>query len=136
MSDTDAVRLKQLQRLFDAFNAHDGDAVMACMTKDVVFDAAVGPEIFGRRFSGAADVQAVFEKTWGDMPDVSWQCTRHAVFADRGLSEWIFCATTADGKVIEVEGCDLFVFRGDLICEKSAFRKDRPLQAHKAAAQS
>jgi hypothetical protein len=30
---------------------------------------------------------------------------------------------------IEAEGCDLFTFRGDKICVKSAFRKDRHLQA-------
>jgi hypothetical protein len=30
---------------------------------------------------------------------------------------------------IEAEGCDLFAFRGDKISVKSAFRKDRPLQA-------
>jgi hypothetical protein len=61
------------------------------------------------------------------MPDVNWECTKHDVFGDRGISEWIFRATTADGKRIEAEGCDIFAFRGDSICSKSAFRKDRPL---------
>lgn len=102
---------------------------MACMTGDVVFDAAAGPDICGRRLIGASEVRAAFEGTWTSMPDVSWQCTRHEVFGDRGISEWIFRATTKDGQRIEAEGCDLFTFRGDRIFLKSAFRKDRPLQA-------
>jgi ketosteroid isomerase-like protein len=128
MSEMDTVRLAMLEKLFVAFNAHDAAAVMACMTEDVVFDAAAGPDIWGRRLKGAADVRTTFERTWTDMLDVSWECTRHAVFGDRALSEWIFRASVSGEKFIEVEGCDIFRFRGDLICEKSAFRKDRSLQ--------
>lgn len=132
MPDLDNARLKTLQRLFDAFNRHDGAAVMAVMTDDVVFDAAAGPDICGRRIEGTASVRAAFETTFSTFPDVNWECTRHAVFGDRGLSEWIFRATTKDGSRIEAEGCDLFGFRGDKICSKSAFRKDRPQQPAKA----
>jgi ketosteroid isomerase-like protein len=120
-------RQSLLQELFAAFNRHDGAAVMACMTDDIVFDTAAGPDICGRRLSGTEEVRAAFEGTFKSMPDVSWECTRHEVFGDRGISEWIFRATAADGRRIEAEGCDLFSFRGDKICSKSAFRKDRPL---------
>jgi ketosteroid isomerase-like protein len=128
MSPPEITRTHLLELLFAAFNRHDGSAVMACMTDEVVFDAAAGPDICGRRLSGTTEVRAAFEATWTAMPDVSWQCTRHAVFGERGISEWIFRATTKDGQRIEAEGCDLFVFRGDKICAKSAFRKERPLQ--------
>jgi ketosteroid isomerase-like protein len=134
MSSRDAIRHNLLEELFAAFNRHDGAAVMACMTDDVVFDAAAGPDICGLRLVGSSEVRAAFEATWAGMPDVSWQCTRHAVFGDRGVSEWIFRATARDGQRIEAEGCDLFAFRGDRICTKSAFRKDRPLQPALAAA--
>jgi taurine dehydrogenase small subunit len=101
---------------------------MACMTDDIVFDTAAGPDICGRRLAGHREVRAAFESTFNSMPDVSWECTRHEVFGDHGLSEWIFRATVVDGQRIEALGCDLFGFRGDKICSKSAFRKDRPLQ--------
>ena len=101
---------------------------------DVVFDTAAGPDAHGRRLTGTADVRAAFEGTWTSMPDVSWECTRHAVFGDRAVSEWIFRATAQDGKRIEANGCDLFEFYGDKICTKSAFRKDRPLQAASGSA--
>ena len=128
MADIDSVRRDLLDTLFAAFNRHDGAAVMACMTDDIVFDTAAGPDICGRRLTGTADVRAAFEATWTGLPDVSWECTRHAVFGDRAVSEWIFRATTQDGRRIEVEGCDLFGFRAGKICTKSAFRKDRPPQ--------
>lgn len=128
MPDADMQRRALLERLFSAFNRHDAAGVMACMTDDVVFEAAGGPEAFGRRFKGAAEVQAAFERVWTEMPDVSWTCTRHSVFDGRALSEWIFRATQPGGLRIEAEGCDLFVFRGDRISHKRAFRKDRPAQ--------
>ena len=128
MPTPEASRQQLLEDLFAAFNRHDGPAVMACMTDDIVFDTAAGPDICGRRLIGSSEVRAAFESTWTGMPDVSWQCTRHDVFGDRGISEWIFRATTKDGQRVEAEGCDLFAFRGDKICAKSAFRKDRPLQ--------
>jgi ketosteroid isomerase-like protein len=128
MPDLDTTRRAALDTLFAAFNRHDAAGVMACMTEDVVFDTAAGPDICGRRLRGAAEVKAAFEATWTSMPDVSWACTRHAVFGDRGVSEWIFRATAQNGQRIEVDGCDLFEFRGGHICTKSAFRKDRPPQ--------
>ncbi len=134
MSELDTQRLRQLEQLFAAFNQHDGAGVMAVMTDDVVFDAAAGPDACGRRISGAADVRAAFETTFATFPDVSWECTRHAVFGDRGVSEWIFRATAKDGSRIEAEGVDLFGFRGDKIVSKSAFRKDRPALPAKGAA--
>lgn len=126
MSDTSSQRHQLLVQLFEAFNRHDSAGVMACMTDSVVFDTAVGPDMHGRRITGAADVKAAFEAVWGGMPDVSWTCTRHSVFGDRGLSEWIFRGTAANGTRIEAEGCDLFAFEGGKISRKSAFRKDRP----------
>lgn len=130
-------RQQLLVTLFEAFNRHDANGVMACMADDIVFDAAAGPEMFGRRIVGTVDVRAAFEKVWTDMPDVSWTCTAHHVFGDRGLSEWIFRGTTASGIRIEAEGCDLFTFSGDKLSRKSAFRKDRPpLPAREAKAAS
>ena len=125
MSDSSA-RHQLLVTLFEAFNRHDADGVMACMTGDIVFDTAVGTEMYGNRIIGTADVKAAFEKAWGGMPDVSWTCTSHSVFGDRALSEWIFRGTAANGTRVEAEGCDLFTFNGDKISRKSAFRKDRP----------
>lgn len=125
MSNTDEARRNLLSRLFAAFNNHDGAEVIACMTPDIVFFAAAGPDIHGKRFEGAAEVRAAFERTFADMKDVRWDCKGHTVFGDRGLSEWLMRGTNGEGRQIEVDGCDLFEFRGSLISKKSAFRKVR-----------
>lgn len=117
-----------LERLFEAFNRHDVEGVTACMAADVVFDAAAGPEAFGRRFVGKNDVGGAFRQVWKEFPDVTWICTRHTIAGDVALSEWIFRATRSDGGRIDVEGCDIFEFEDGLIKRKTAFRKDRPIQ--------
>jgi hypothetical protein len=128
MPTTGTAMQRTLERLFEAFNRHDAEAVTACMTAGVVFDAAAGPEAFGRRFVGKHDVAAAFGQVWKDFPDVTWICTRHTAMGDVGLSEWIFRATRPDGGRVDVEGCDIFEFEGCLIKRKTAFRKDRPIQ--------
>lgn len=126
---TEAERHAALDSLFEAFNRHDADGVMACFTPDVVFDTAAGPEAHGCRLTSQDAVRAAFVAVWTDMPDVAWAVTRHTLAGERATSEWLFTGTRADGGRVAVEGVDLFVFEGRLIARKSAFRKDRPVQA-------
>ena len=129
-----AQRRALLDRLFAAFNRHDIDGVMACFTPDIVFDAAGGPDVHGRRFSGSAEVHAAFVAVWTSFPDVAWHVGAHTVTGDRAFSEWRFVATNPRGERIDVEGIDLFTFRGELIAGKRAFRKERPPQPAAARA--
>ena len=122
-----AATAESLQALFDAFNRHDVEGVMAFMTDDVVFEGAAGPEVYGTRFEGHNAVAAAFAKVWETLPDVQWRDTRHFVAGDRGVSEWRVTGTNAEGKRIEAQGVDLFRFRDGKIVLKQAFRKDRPL---------
>ncbi len=128
MNDTEKDRLALLKNLFAAFNRHDEDGVMQCFAPSAVFDAAAGPEPVGRRITGHDAIRQAFVSTWTSMPDVQWHVRRHVVFGDRGITEWLFTATTPQGSRIEAEGVDLFTFEGARIAMKSAFRKDRPLQ--------
>lgn len=123
-----------LDRLFEAFNHHDIDAVMACFASDIVFDAAGGLEAHGRRFNGAGEVRQAFVGVWTSFPDVAWHVGRHTLAGDQAFTEWRFVATAPDGGRIDVEGVDLFVFEGLLIASKRAFRKDRPVQPAQAKA--
>jgi ketosteroid isomerase-like protein len=133
MSDTlneaSAVSAATLAAFSDAFNRHDADALMDFMTDDCVFDAAGGSEVYGTRFVGKDAVRAAFEAVFTTFPDAHWGDGRHYVAGSRGVSEWVFSGTHAEGWRIEAEGCDLFEFRGGLIAVKRAFRKERPRQA-------
>ncbi len=125
----DQVSPALLETFTDAFNNHDVDALMACMTEDCVFEGAGGPEVYGVRFQGRDAVAAAFAKVWADMPDAHWGEGNHFVLGQRGVSEWTFTGTQADGSRIHAQGCDLFTFRDGKIHLKQAFRKNRPLLA-------
>ena len=123
-----------LERLFAAFNRHDIDGIMGCFTPDIVFEAAAGPDVYGRRYVGHREVRAAFNAVWTDLRHPAWHVRAHTIAGDRGFSEWCFAATRPDGGRIEVEGIDLFTFADDLIASKSALRKERPLQPAMAGA--
>jgi ketosteroid isomerase-like protein len=115
-------RLALLDTLFEAFNAHDVEGVLACFDDDVVFETAVGPEPYGARITGKAATGAAFTAVWTGMPDVRWTVVRHSIDGDHALTEWLFTGTK-DGVAVEREGLDLFRFSGDRIVSKRAFRK-------------
>lgn len=85
----------------DAFNRHDANALMGFMTEDCVFDAAGGPDIHGTRFVGRDAVRAAFEAVFKTFPDAHWGHGRHTVAGERGVSEWVFTGTHAEGWRIE-----------------------------------
>ena len=126
-------RLATLERLFAAFNAHDGDGVMACFAPSAVFMTAAGPEACGRRIAGLDAIRAAFVAVWTDMPDVQWTVRRSRMLNGEGVTEWLFTGTRADGTRVEADGLDLFRFDGMLVAGKSAFRKDRPTLPARAA---
>jgi len=129
MSNDPVFQCELITRLFDAFNRHDADGVGACMTDDVVFEAAVGAEVCGTRTVGRAAVAAGFAKTFADLPDVRWdEVTSYPGAGDYVTTTWVMRATRPDGMRLEVEGVDLFTLRDGLVSVKRAFRKERPLQ--------
>ena len=119
------VTTETLQAFADAWNRHDIDALMSFMTDDCVFEASAGPDVSGTRYVGPQAVRAGFAEVWSTFPDAHWGHGRHLVSGDRGVSEWTFTGTRADGTHVEVNGCDLFVFRGGKIALKNSFRKNR-----------
>jgi len=115
-----------LQAFADAWNRHDVDALMSFMTEDCVFEASAGPDVCGARYVGRDAVRAGFAEVWSTFPDAHWGNARHFVQGDRGVSEWTFTGTRADGACVEVQGCDVFTFRDGKIALKNSYRKNRP----------
>jgi steroid delta-isomerase-like uncharacterized protein len=114
-----------LQAFADAWNRHDVDALMSFMTDDCVFEASAGPDVCGTSAKGRDAVRSAYLEVFATFPDASWNSPRHFVCGDRGVSEWIFRGTRKDGTHVEVNGCDLFTFRGDKIVVKNSYRKNR-----------
>jgi ketosteroid isomerase-like protein len=120
------VTTNDLQAFADAWNRHDADALMSFMTDDCVFEASAGAQACGTRHVGQQAVRAAYAEVWSSFPDAHWGDAGHFVQGDRGVSEWIFTGTRADGSRVEVNGCDLFRFRGRKIAVKNSYRKNRP----------
>ena len=127
MSNVNAqVTIEVLQGFADAWNRHDVDALMSFMSAECVFESSAGPDICGTRYAGPEAVRAAFAEVWTTFPDAHWANARHFVHEDKGVSEWTFTGTRADGTRVEVHGCDLFAFRDGKIALKNSYRKNRP----------
>ena len=117
---------KDLDAFFEAgWNGHDVDFLMTFMSDDCVFESIAGPEACGTRHAGPERVREAFSRVFAAFPDARFGGARHFVSGDRGLSEWVFTGTSSDGRKVEVNGCDVFTFRGGKIALKSSFFKNR-----------
>lgn len=118
-------RRQTLVRFMAAWNARDLDGLMACMASDCAFHASAGPDAEGRRFTGRDEVRAAYAGMFQTFPQAAWTADRHHVSGDTGLSEWRFVGTDHTGRTVDVQGCDIFRFEGDLIALKDSYRKNR-----------
>jgi uncharacterized protein (TIGR02246 family) len=112
-----------LERFVDAWNAHDVEALLACMTEDGLFFASAGITPFGAKAAGRQGLRKAYAAIWATFPDARWTNARHFVSGDRACSEWTFIGTRTDGTRVEVRGCDLFTIRDGRIAVKDSFRK-------------
>jgi len=119
------VTIKDLEAFGDGWNRHDVDFLMTFMSDNCVFETTSGPERCGKRFTGRDQVREAFAGVFKRFPDAHFGEARHFVAGDRGVSEWIFTGTTADGKKLDVDGCDVFTFDKGKIALKSSFFKNR-----------
>ena len=116
-------RMAVLERVLDGFNRHDLDAILSCFAEDCVFESPRGPDPWGRRFEGRAQVREGLAARFAGIPDVHYGDGVHFVSDDRGASEWTLTGTTLDGARLELRGCDLWTFRGDEIVRKDSYWK-------------
>ncbi len=126
MTTAEVDNLALLNRFAVAYNRHDVDAIMACMSDDCKFISYFGPDICGEAFSGFDAVRARVSQGLADFPDAHWEEINHFVSGNRGVSEWIFRGRRhGQGPLIEREGVDIFTLRGGRIAVKNTFHKWR-----------
>jgi ketosteroid isomerase-like protein len=119
----DQVTIETLERVLEAFNAHDLDAIMAFFADDCVLEMPRGPEACGRRLEGRERVREGLAGRFAGIPDVHYGDDRHWVAGDRGCSEWLLTGTSVQGERIEVRGCDLWEFKDGKIVRKDSYWK-------------
>ena len=119
----DSPDVEMLERVLDAFNRHDADAIMEIFAEDCVFETPRGPDPWGKRLVGKEQVRKGFQARFAGIPDIHYGDDRHWVSGDRGVSEWTIRGTDTSGQRIEVRGCDLFEFSGGKITRKDSYWK-------------
>jgi ketosteroid isomerase-like protein len=120
-----AITTKFLDAFAEAWNRHDVDRLMTFMGDGEVFEASAGPEVCGTRYEGRDQVRKSYAEVFAAFPDAQWAGARHIISGNRGVSEWTFSGTRADGTHVEVTGCDLFTVKSGKIAVKNSYRKNR-----------
>jgi ketosteroid isomerase-like protein len=123
MEHDDAVAM--LKSITAAFDRHDLDEILSYFADDAVFEGPRGPERWGQRFVGKAEILDAFASRFSGIPDIRYEEDDHFVDGDRGASEWTLSGTTTDGQHIEVRGCDLWTLRDGKVVRKDSFWKIR-----------
>jgi ketosteroid isomerase-like protein len=117
--------LRMLRSIAAAFDRHDLDGILEHFADDAIFESPRGPDPWGRRFVGKAQVREAFAGRFAGIPDIRYQNDEHFVDGERGASEWTLSGTTVDGQRIEVRGCDLWTLRDGKVVKKDSYWKIR-----------
>jgi len=119
------ITVETLKEIAEAFNRHDLDAIMEYFSDDCSFDFPKGPEPWGQRYIGKAQVREALAGRFKGIPDVHYGEDSHWISADgsMGVSEWTLTGTTTSGVSLKVRGCDLWEFRNGKITRKNSYWK-------------
>ena len=117
------VTVEMVTAIVDAFNRHDVDAIMSYCADDIVWVMARGPDPWGRKYEGAAEVRQALVDRFNSIPDAQWRDGQDYVLGDVGVSEWTLVGTTTQGEKLELLGCDLWKFRDGKVIKKDTYWK-------------
>ena len=116
-----AQTLETVERFNDAFNRHDVDAIMRCMTQDCVFENT-RPAPDGTRLVGQAAVRSFWEEFFARSPQARFDTEDLFAAGDRCVVRWIY-HWVRDGKAGHVRGVDVFRVRDGQVAEKCSYVK-------------
>jgi len=122
LQETNA-KVEVLKQILNAFNRHDPDAIMEFFVDDCTFDFPRGPEPWGQRFTGKAQVREAIAGRFKGIPDVQYSDEGHWVAADKGVSVWMLTGTTTEGVSVKVRISVLWEFRNDKIAKMDTYWK-------------
>lgn len=115
----------RLRDFFSACNDRDLDRLASFFTEDAVYFASLGPDDDGTRFVGAAEVRRGLGAFLEGHTELAYTDIDVVITGDRGVALWTFSGTRLSGARYTYRGVDVFVFDGDQITLKDAFRKER-----------
>jgi ketosteroid isomerase-like protein len=99
-----------VQRLLDATNRHDLEALVDCFTDDYVSETPVHPE---RNFTGRDQIRVNWTPIFANVPDITASVERWAEADGELWLEWTHRGTRPDGSAHEMRGVTVFGLRDD-----------------------
>jgi len=90
-----------MERLDAALNAHDVDAMLACMAEDYASEQPAHPD---RAFSGREQVRENWSAVFAGVPDFRAELVGAVAAGDVEWSEWRWRGTQADGTPLDMAG--------------------------------
>jgi ketosteroid isomerase-like protein len=118
------VSLELMRSISAAFNSRDVDRIVSFFTEDGVFCLARGPESVGRTLKGKAAIREALAARFKTIPDMRWEKEEYILAPpDRAISVWTVRGRSADGEVLDYQGCDIYTFQGNKIVHKNTFWK-------------
>jgi ketosteroid isomerase-like protein len=106
--------LPVIDRLKDAINTHDIDALTGCFALDFVCTWPAHPS---RSFTGRDQVRRNWEMMFQARPDIQAAVNAHVRADDETWAEWEFLGTERDGSRFDQRGVIIVVVEGDVITE-------------------
>lgn len=97
-----------VERLVEATNDHDLEALADCFTPDYRNDTPAHP---ARGFSGRDQVRRNWEQIFASVPDITATIVRCQADGDMVWSEWEMTGTRPDGSAHHMAGVILFTVR-------------------------
>src|SRR3954453_19471787 len=101
----DGEPLSIVERLREATNAHDLEALVDCFSDDYRNDTPAHP---GRSFEGRSQVRANWTQIFAAVPDVTAEVTASVVSGDVVWSEWEMKGNRRDGVAHLMRGVIIF----------------------------
>ena len=102
MSKQQLISVATVKAIFDAFNAHDLDAIMEFFSDDCSLDMPRRADPWGQRFVGKAAVKTGLGARFNGLPDVHYSDGRHWISGNMPVSEWLLTGTRTDGVQVKV----------------------------------
>ena len=110
-----------VNRLNEAINRHDIEALMAVFSADCVFENTAPPPD-GGRFEGHEAVRGFWQRWFAWNPGARFETEEMFAADDRCVVRWIY-RKTRNGKPWHLRGVDLFRVRDGRVTEKLAYTK-------------
>lgn len=110
-----------IERFNDAFNRHDVNTIMSCMTDDCVFENT-RPAPDGTRITGQTAVRAFWDEFFRRSPQAHFDTEELIAAGDRGIVRWRY-SWVRDGTAGHVRGVDVFRVRDGKVAEKLSYVK-------------